>query len=165
MARSPVGWEEFVINDSYIPPLGDANEKPLALLGKVMVRVRFCYEVYLVALLVADTLAVPVISGTCFMRKHIVSIRFIDEYVQSTQAKPAILATHSLEETFIDLEYNETREETTRRQAYTRASGKSTQASQNFHKPNKIRVAMYTNSRQGLKSLSPLPRMNIFLFS
>ena len=139
-----MGWEDFVIEDAYIPPLGDANGKPIALLGKVMLRVRLSSAVYQVTFLVADTVAVPVIIGTCFMTKHVISIRCIDQYVQFTRAKLPILAMHDREEKFIDLNDNETLDDPNRLHAYPRTPRTPPQASQNLHKPHTIRLAKYT---------------------
>ena len=109
-----------------------------------MLRVRLSSSVYQVTFLVADTLAVPVIIGTCFMTKHVISIRCIDQYVKFTRAKLPILATHNREEKFVDLNDNETLDDLNRLHPYPRTPRTPPQALQNFHKPHTIRLAKYT---------------------
>ena len=82
-----------------------------------MLRVRLGSAVYQFTFLVADTLAVPVIIGTCFMTKHVISIRCIEQYVQFTRAKLPILATHTREKAFADIGDNEPRDDPNRLQA------------------------------------------------
>ena len=74
----PHRWEQYRIPDAPMPPLGDANGNRLRLLGKVALRVRFGPPMYRIAFFVAERLAVSVIIGTSFMKRHVRGIMCMD---------------------------------------------------------------------------------------
>ena len=57
------GWETLLDKDATMPRLGDANGRPLPLLGEITLRIRFGNTTYRVPFIVADKLAVNVIIG------------------------------------------------------------------------------------------------------
>ena len=65
------GWERLLDKDEIMPRLGDANVRPLRPLEEMTLRIRFGYTTYGVPFIVADTRAVNVIIGTCFMKRYV----------------------------------------------------------------------------------------------
>ena len=68
------GWQTCLMKDTILPALGDANGKPLRLLGEIVLRIRFGNTTYRVPFIVADKLAVEVIVGTRFMNRYVNAI-------------------------------------------------------------------------------------------
>ena len=68
------GWQTRVTRDTVLSTLGDANGRPLRLLGEIVLRIRFENTAYRVPFIVADKLAVEVIVGTCFMNRYVDAI-------------------------------------------------------------------------------------------
>ena len=55
------GWETSLTKDALLPTLGDANGRPLRLLGEIFLRMRFGNTTYRVPFIVAEKLAVEFI--------------------------------------------------------------------------------------------------------
>ena len=68
------GWERYLVRNEIVPRLGDANGRPLRLLGVVLIRARFGNSLFHMSFVVADSLAVDVIIGTRFMNQHVDAI-------------------------------------------------------------------------------------------
>ena len=68
------GWQTWLTKDAVLPMLGDANGRPLRLLGEIVLRIRFGNVTYRVPFIVADKLAVEVIVGTRFMNRYVNAI-------------------------------------------------------------------------------------------
>ena len=60
----------WLTKDTVLPTLGDANGRPLSLLGEIVLRIRFGNTTYRVPFIVADNLAAEVIVGTRFMNRY-----------------------------------------------------------------------------------------------
>ena len=65
------GWELYLVRNETVPRLGDANGRPLRLLGVALIRARFGNSLFHMPFVVADSLAVDVIIGTRFMNQHV----------------------------------------------------------------------------------------------
>ena len=57
------GWETLLTKDAVLPTLGDANGRPLRLLGEIVLRMRFGNNTYRVPFIVAKKLAIEVMVG------------------------------------------------------------------------------------------------------
>ena len=68
------GWEPYLVRNETVLQLGDANRRPLRLLGVALIRARFGNSLFHKPFVVADSLAVDVIIGTLFMNQHIDAI-------------------------------------------------------------------------------------------
>ena len=68
------GWETLLTRDAVLPTLGDANGRPLRLLGKIILRMRFGNTTYRVPFIVAEKLAIEFIAGICFMNRYVIAI-------------------------------------------------------------------------------------------
>ena len=66
------GWQTWLTKDAVLPTLGDANGRPLRLLGEIVLSIRFGNTTYRVPFIVADKLAV--IVGTRFMNRYVDAI-------------------------------------------------------------------------------------------
>ena len=64
------GWEKLLDRDATMPRPGDANGRPLRLLGQITLRIRFGNTSYRLSFIVADKLAVNFIMGTRFMKRY-----------------------------------------------------------------------------------------------
>ena len=58
-----------------VPRLGGASGRPLRLCGVVLIRARFRNSLYHLPFVVAESLAVDVITGTSFMNQHVEAIQ------------------------------------------------------------------------------------------
>ena len=68
------GWEKLIDRNATTPRLGEANGRPLRLLGEITLRIRFRNTTYRVAFIVADKLAVTVITGTRYVNRYVDAI-------------------------------------------------------------------------------------------
>ena len=68
------GWENLRDRDATMPRIGDANRRPLRLLGEITLLIRFGNTTYRVPFIVADMLAVKVIIETRFMNRYVDAI-------------------------------------------------------------------------------------------
>ena len=68
------GWQTWLSKDSVLSTLGDADGRPLRLLGEIVLRIRFGNTTYRVPFIVADKLAVEFIVGTRFMNRYVNAI-------------------------------------------------------------------------------------------
>ena len=68
------GWQTWLTKDTVLPTLGDANGRPLRLLGEILLRIRIGNTTYRVPFIVADKLAAEVIVGTLFMNRYVDAI-------------------------------------------------------------------------------------------
>ena len=68
------GRERYLVRNETVPRLGDANGRPLRLLGVALIRASFGNSLFHLPFVVADSLAVDVIIGTRFMNQHVDAI-------------------------------------------------------------------------------------------
>ena len=68
------GWERYLVRNDPVPRLGDANGRPLRLLGVALIRARFGNSMFHLLFVVADSVAVDAIIGTRFMNQHVDAI-------------------------------------------------------------------------------------------
>ena len=68
------GWEKLLDKDATMPRIGDANGRPLRLLGEIKLRIRFGNTTYRLPFIVAYKLAVNVIIRKRFMNRYVDAI-------------------------------------------------------------------------------------------
>ena len=68
------GWERYLVRKETVPRLGDANGRPLRLLGVVPIRAHFGNSLFHLPFVVADALAVYVIIGTGLKNQNVDAI-------------------------------------------------------------------------------------------
>ena len=79
------GWQTWLTKDAVLSTLGDANGRPLRLLGKIFLLMRFGNTTYRVPFIAAKKLAVEVIIGTRFMNRYVNVIAFRSQIVRLHQ--------------------------------------------------------------------------------
>ena len=67
-------WKRYMVRNEAVPRLGDANGRPLRLLGVALIRARFADTLFHMPFVVADSFAVDVIIGTRFMNQRVDAI-------------------------------------------------------------------------------------------
>ena len=79
------GWQTWLTKDTVIPTLGDADGRPLSLLGEIVLRIRFGNTTYRVPFIVPDKFAVEVIVGTRFMNRYVGAIECRNQTIRLSQ--------------------------------------------------------------------------------
>lgn len=76
------GWEKLLTKDAVLPTLVDANDRPLQLLGEIVLRMCFGNTTYRVPFIVAKKLVVEVIAGTRFMNRYVNAFEFRSQTIR-----------------------------------------------------------------------------------
>ena len=110
------GWERLLEKDAKMPRLGDANGRPLRLLGEITLRIRFGNTTYRVPFIVADKLAVNFIIGSRFMNRYFEAIECWKQMIRLFMAPRYRYSLERTNETQIrSCENEQLRNETTKR--------------------------------------------------
>ena len=88
------GWQTCPTKDTVLPMLGDANGRPLRLLGEIILFIRFGNKMYRVPFIVADKLAVEVIVGTRFMNRSVDAIECRNQTIRLIRGGTILLWSH-----------------------------------------------------------------------
>ena len=141
------GWETLLDKDATMPRLGDANGRPLRLLGEITLRIRFGNTTYRVPFVVAEKLAVNVIIGTRFMNRYVDAIECRTQTIRLLRgATIPILSRTNPRNTNTKFENEQFRNETTKRNQRDDDTP--------FNRPHTVRLAKHV-------TIPPLSQMSI----
>ena len=76
------GWQTWLTKDTVLPTLGEANGRPLRLLGEIVLRIRFWNTKYRVPFIFLDKLALEFIVGTRFMNRYVDAIECLNQTIR-----------------------------------------------------------------------------------
>ena len=140
-------WEKLLDRDATMPRLGDANGRPLRLLGEIALPIRFGNTTYRVPFIVADKRAVNVIVGTRFMNRYVDAIEYRTQTISRFRgATIPILSRTKNRTTNTKYENERHRNETTER---TQRNNDAP-----FNRPHTVRLAKHV-------TIPPLSQMSV----
>ena len=141
------GWEKLLDKDATMPRLGDANGRPLRLLGEITLRIRFGNTTYRLPFIVADKLAVNIIIGTRIMNRYVDAIECRTQTISLFRgAKIPILSRTNQRNANTKQENERLRSETTERTQRDKDAP--------FNRPHTVRLAKHV-------TIPPLSQMAV----